>query len=87
MTGFYGFPNHAHHHNSWDLLRRLSFVSSQPWCVLGDFNDSLSVFDKRGGAPQPSWLIDGFRSAVVDAHLTDLPQHGSDFTWERGKGY
>lgn len=42
--------------------------------------------DKRGGAPQPSWLIDGFRSAVVNAHLTDLHLHSSDFTWKQGKG-
>lgn len=51
----------------------LSLASSQAWCCVGDFNDILSVNEKRGDAPQSCWLIDGFRHAFIDTVLIDLP--------------
>ncbi|WJX96618.1 hypothetical protein P8452_77796 [Trifolium repens] len=85
FTGFYGYPEHDRRRDSWDLLRSLSQDTSLPWCVMGDFNDMLSAEDKRGGTTQPNWLIRGFREAVQDSRLVDLPMEGYQFTWTKGR--
>jgi exonuclease III len=85
LTGFYGFPEHDKRKDYWDLLRSLAHDTSLPWCVMGDFNDMLSAEDKRGGTPQPQWLIKGFRAAVQDSELIDLRMDGYPFTWTKGR--
>lgn len=86
LTGFYGYPERARRRESWNLLRRLSLVSSLPWMIIGDFNDLLSVADKKGRVAHPNWLFNGFRSAILDCILTDIPLRGYQFTWVRGRG-
>ncbi|MCI98015.1 endonuclease/exonuclease/phosphatase family protein, partial [Trifolium medium] len=51
---------------------------------MGDFNEMLAADDKRGGATQPPWLIRGFRVAMQDSGLIDLPMEGHPFTWTKG---
>ncbi|MCH81633.1 endonuclease/exonuclease/phosphatase family protein, partial [Trifolium medium] len=85
FTGFYGYPEHDRRRDSWDLLCFLAHDTSLPWCVMGDFNDMLSADDKRGGTAQPNWLIRGFREAVQDSRLIDLPMEGYQFTWTKGR--
>lgn len=43
LTGYYEYANRAHRRHSWDLIRHLSGLSQLPWCILGDFNDLLSL--------------------------------------------
>ena len=49
-------------------------------------NDLLKESDKRGNVEHPAWLFRGFREAVIDCGLMDIPLEGYPFTWERGKG-
>ena len=86
LTGFYGAPERAKRKESWQLLRTLVVLSNLSWCCIGDFNDILHQSEKSGLRKQPEWLIQGFRSAIVDAELMDLGLFGSHFTWERGYG-
>ncbi|XP_020219628.1 uncharacterized protein LOC109802621 [Cajanus cajan] len=53
---------------------------------MGDFNDLLTDDDKRGTHAHPPWLLHGFRSAVTDANLIDLPLEGYKYTWVKSKG-
>ncbi|MCH85996.1 hypothetical protein A2U01_0006849, partial [Trifolium medium] len=53
---------------------------------MGDFNDLLSNEDKRSRVEHTPWRIRGFRSAVQDSNLVDLPLIGYPFTWVRGRG-
>jgi len=69
-----------------DLLRHLSSLSNDPWCIIGDFNDHLSSSDKRGGPNRPPWLIRSFQEAVNDCHLFDMPLLGYQFTWFKSIG-
>jgi hypothetical protein len=85
FTGFYGYPEQDRRRDSWDLLRSLAHDTSLPWCVMGDFNDMLSAEDKRGGSVRPNWMIRGFRQAVQDSMLIDLPMEGHPFTWIKGR--
>jgi hypothetical protein len=80
FTGFYGYPEHDRRRESWNLLRQLAQDVALPWCIMGDFNDMLSADDKRGGTAQPHWLLRGFREAVQDSGLIDLPMEGYPFT-------
>ncbi|KAL3846296.1 hypothetical protein ACJIZ3_003699 [Penstemon smallii] len=41
VTGFYGEPDSANRHISWNVLRRLSSFSSKPWLHLVDFRTAL----------------------------------------------
>ncbi|GAU51605.1 hypothetical protein TSUD_414370 [Trifolium subterraneum] len=63
-----------------------SNMSSIPWCIIGDFNDLLSQANKKGIHPHPNGLCMGFRQAVSDCVLTDIPIEGHSFTWIKSRG-
>ncbi|XP_020206472.1 uncharacterized protein LOC109791576 [Cajanus cajan] len=86
LTGFYGYPERNRRKDSWDLLRYLAQDNSLPWCVIGDFNDILSNQDKRGLIEHPTWLLRGFREAVMDSELVAIPLEGYNFTWTKSRG-
>jgi len=52
---------------------------------MGDFNDILSNEDKRSHVDHPPWRIRGFREAVQDCNLVDLPLRGYQYTWGKGR--
>lgn len=86
LTGFYGEPKRAQRRQTWDLLRNLSRDANLPWCVIGDLNNIVAQEDKKGGAPYPNWLIEGFNQVLMDTGLKDLDLVGHQYTWERGRG-
>ncbi|XP_058782838.1 uncharacterized protein LOC131657458 [Vicia villosa] len=86
LTCYYGFPERHRRSDAWNMLRELRDLSSAPWCVIGDFNDLLSQQDKIGLHPHPNWLCTGFREAVTDCNLLDLPLEGHQFTWSKSRG-
>lgn len=86
VTGFYGHLNRGRRHITRNLLRQLANLNNQPWMVIGDFNDLLTSDDKRGRVAHPQWLFRGFREAVTDCNLVDLPLIGYKFTWFKSRG-
>lgn len=66
-------------------MRHLATVDNLPWLCIGDYNDLLSEFDKKGGDLHPQWLYRGFREAIMDCDLSDVPLSGYGFTWFRGR--
>ncbi|GAU35032.1 hypothetical protein TSUD_103550 [Trifolium subterraneum] len=86
LTCYYGYPEWSRRRAAWDLLRDLGNMSSIPWCVIGDFNDLLSQTDKKGIHPHPNGLCMGFRQAVSDCDLIDIPIEGHPFTWIKSRG-
>lgn len=86
VTGFYGFPERGRRRDSWNLLRSLATRSSNPWVVIGDFNDLTSQNDKKGLLEHPDWCIHGFWEALSDCNLVNIPMYGFPFTWCRHKG-
>ncbi|PRQ29704.1 putative endonuclease/exonuclease/phosphatase [Rosa chinensis] len=81
FTGFYGNPEAAARHESWDILRALSDDDSLPWVVLGDFNEILLASEKLDGRPRSENQMRGFRDALGYAELVDLGFHGCSYTW------
>ncbi|GAU49881.1 hypothetical protein TSUD_408200 [Trifolium subterraneum] len=86
LTCYYGYPERSRRRADWDLLRDLGNMYSIPWCIIGDFNDLLSQADKKGIHPHPNGLCMGFRQAVSDCDLTDIPIEGHLFTWIKSRG-
>lgn len=65
---------------------QLHGLSSLRWCVTSDFNDLLSIEEKRGQSERPPWMMRGFREAVNYCGLTDLVMEGYLFTWVHRRG-
>lgn len=86
METYYGYPNGGRRQAAWDFLRQLSNQFTGPWCNFCDFNDILDASEKRGRTTRPPWLINGFRQAVLDAGLSDVPIEGCSFTWFKSLG-
>ncbi|KAL8553494.1 hypothetical protein ACS0TY_001982 [Phlomoides rotata] len=74
VTGFYGIYIRVNRPISRNLLCNLANASSIPWLY------------KRGKVDHPNWLLQGFRIAVANCNLTDLPLLGYQFTWFCGRG-
>ncbi|CAN1844985.1 Transposon TX1 uncharacterized 149 kDa protein [Linum perenne] len=68
------------------MLRSIAQAETSPWCVIGDFNDIVDASECRGPNPRPQAWIEGFRAAVDDCNIVDVPMHGYQFTWARAKG-
>lgn len=85
LTGFYGYPDVGRRKHSWALLKRLAQESNLPWIVIVDFNDILTPEEKKGGANRPNLMYTGFREAILDCNLADVPLNGHPFTWSWGK--
>ena len=81
FTGFYGAPETQHRMNSWNILRLLHSQSSLPWCCAGDFNELVSLDEKRGGRPRTKSQMQAFRDVLDDCGFQDLGFHGPKFTW------
>jgi hypothetical protein len=86
LTGYYGYPEGGRRRAAWDFLRQLSNQFAGPWCILGDFNDIMDASVKRGRNFRPNWLINGFRQAVIETGLVDVPVEGYPFTWFKSLG-
>jgi len=86
VTGYYGYPNSGRRTTAWNFLRQLSNSFAGLWCIFGDFNDNLQVNEKRGRNIRPQWLINGFRHAVLDSGLSNVPFDGYPFTWFKSLG-
>lgn len=64
-TGFYGYPERARRADSWRMIRSLSEASALPWCIIGDFNDLMSMDEKEGGRIHPCALLEGFSNIIM----------------------
>ena len=64
LTSYYGFPERGRRRDSWALFRSLRPTFDLPWCCFGDFNDMLSLDNKKEGVPQPEWLHRGLDSVL-----------------------
>ncbi|KAG8481936.1 hypothetical protein CXB51_026729 [Gossypium anomalum] len=85
LMGFYGNPEEKNRRESWDLLRRLGQEQTAYWIVLGDFNEIIHSFKKKGGRLRAERQMEDFRMALDDCGLINVGYVGRWFTWERGR--
>ncbi|KAH1120608.1 hypothetical protein J1N35_003768 [Gossypium stocksii] len=85
LTGFYGNPDERHRNQSWNLLRSLDNDRSWPWLVVGDFNEIMHSYEKKGGRLKSELQMSDFCDVLEYYGLNDLGFLGRWFTWERGR--
>lgn len=81
ITGFYGHPDTHHRKKSWNLLRDLNRRYKMPWMCFGDFNEIISMEEKKGGAVRSQRQMEDFRNAIHQCGFRDLGYCGLDYTW------
>ncbi|XP_060961854.1 uncharacterized protein LOC133032051 [Cannabis sativa] len=81
FTGFYGNPKASCRSESWRLLCRLKDIFTLPWVCGGDFNEILSINEKKGGADRSLSAMSDFQQALDKCSLVDMGFEGQCFTW------
>lgn len=59
MTAMYAGPCNALRSSLWDHLVSISTKHKLPWIISSDFNEILSMNEKKGGSP--NGRIGGFK--------------------------
>ena len=81
ITGFYGHLKTHWRKESCNLLQTLNRRYKLPWMCFRDFNEIVSMEEKRGGVMRPQKQMDDFREAIHECGFKDLGYCGLDFTW------
>lgn len=82
-TFVYGLHTRTDRKPLWSTITRHGQNMSDPWIVMGDFNNYLSPSDKQGGIPIRNHEITDFEECVSNLELIDL-RLGCYFTWLKG---
>ncbi|KAG6780118.1 hypothetical protein POTOM_012970 [Populus tomentosa] len=67
----------------WNYLVSFKNSVSRPWCLVGDFNETLSPSDWKGSSRISSSMI-SFKKCIDNCDLIELPINGKKFTWSKG---
>lgn len=81
ITWIYGNPHENEKKAFWRLMYQRFVTQTQPWLVIGDFNEVLESSEKWGGDIPSLWRINLFRDFLSGRQLRDLHFQGPDFTW------
>ncbi|KAK4262419.1 hypothetical protein QN277_027981 [Acacia crassicarpa] len=85
LTAVYSVPISCLKGRLWADLFRLSTESSNPWAVIGDFNDILHVDERSGGADANLFRMRLFHDRIFACGLSDMGFCGPKFTWRGPK--
>ncbi|GJT20548.1 hypothetical protein Tco_0890485 [Tanacetum coccineum] len=70
-----------------DLWNNLSihkrYIRNRPWCILGDFNVSLSADESLAGSSYINTGMWDFQECVEDMEVVDVNCTGLKFTWNQ----
>ena len=72
LTCVYGEAQTHLRHQTWDLMKGISFTSDLPWLCFRDFNAVLQPNEHEGAANRSNAQIQGFRDTVDICKLMDL---------------
>jgi len=78
-------------HNRYVLRRELwtnlaihkQFVGTNAWCLMGDFNATLSLDDHASGSSLPDIAMREFNECVSDIEVHDVNRIGLQYTWNQ----
>ncbi|KAI9102180.1 hypothetical protein K1719_023690 [Acacia pycnantha] len=81
ITAVYSVPSPGLKQLLWDDLKNISGSVSEPWVVIGDFNEVLLQAERVGGAAVSLSRMQKFQDRVSGCLLSDLGFVGPRFTW------
>ena len=77
----YSHPETDQKKHTWELLRRLTGLSSLHWLCFRDFNEVLNLNEKFRDRDRRANMVNDFKEVVKDFNLTDLGSTEYPFTW------
>ncbi|XP_061340116.1 uncharacterized protein LOC133286684 [Gastrolobium bilobum] len=85
FSAVYANPRLERRRELWDVLRDWHLRFEEPWLLARDFDEILSVDEKKGGAPVDLGRCSEFAAALDDCQLMDMGSYGPLFTWKGPK--
>jgi hypothetical protein len=80
FAGVYGPNSNGLRRFLWEELAGLLSIWAMPWCIGGDFNATIFLSERSGGAGYRRAASE-FADFIVDHGLMDLPLGGGVSTW------
>ncbi|XP_062103367.1 uncharacterized protein LOC133814421 [Humulus lupulus] len=80
ITFVYGFNDELSRDQLWNDLQELAVDITDPWMVIGDFNEILSLHE-RIGKKVTTKISSKFLDCLTSFHLEDLKFSGCFYTW------
>jgi hypothetical protein len=81
-TFVYGEPKAAERHNMWSLIRRLKPNSTDPWLMIGDFNETMWQNEHFSATRRAERQMSNFRRVLSFCNLHDLGYRGPPWTFD-----
>lgn len=81
VSFIYGFNTAVERRSLWvDLLAVKNYLSTQAWCLVGDFNVCLGPDEASNSANWNPGMLE-FSDFISQATITDLRCSGAFYTW------
>jgi len=65
----------------WERLTHIGIERSDPWFMIGDFNEITGNHEKKGGKRRSESSFLPFRCMIEDCGMIEIPSHGNLFSW------
>lgn len=85
ITGVYCWPETSNRDQTCQLLGAVHNDTLNAWMCIGDFNEILWSFEKKGGNAKSKICMNLFRDALRWCNLQDLGYEGFQYTWSNGR--
>ncbi|KAG7599040.1 Reverse transcriptase domain [Arabidopsis suecica] len=81
ITFVYGDPVVQYRELVWERLTRIGITRSDPWFMIGDFNEITGNHEKRGGKRRSESSFLPFRCMIENCGMIEVPSQGNLFSW------
>ncbi|KAG2602314.1 hypothetical protein PVAP13_5KG672007 [Panicum virgatum] len=81
----YGEPRVEDRHKLWEILQQLKTRCSDPWVVIGDFNETMWQYEHFSETKLGERQMADFRDVLEDCGLKDLGFSGLLWTYDNRK--
>ncbi|KAL8130290.1 LOW QUALITY PROTEIN: hypothetical protein V2J09_019445 [Rumex salicifolius] len=84
FSAIYANPSPPNREVLWEWVLGLKSLVNQPWLLMGDFNETLTMEERTGDSDAMRHHYDRFRGWADDMELIDLGFFEHKYTWSRG---
>lgn len=81
LTCVYGEPVTDGRSRVWDRLTRLGIGRTEPWSMIGNFNEILNNDEKIGGPRRSASSFVPFADMLSSCEMEKLSSKGNRFSW------
>jgi hypothetical protein len=82
FTAIYASPQEINRNVLWNDLKSIAMNMKEPWLLAGDFNDIMSINEKKGGVPASIRKCNIFKERIDVCRLIDVGFMGAKYTWQ-----